>query len=523
MSEIIAKEQCPLCAEEGKDKAMDNLSVFTSGVKYCVARHGTIGTGAKVDDVKMVTRHEMSQGLSRNFIKGTYVDIKSRGISRKTCEFAKYQVEITTKNHIANYHDVAGNLVMQQIRTPDKEFPILGDRNYSDQLWGMEQYTPNDKLFICITEGQIDRLSILEAFDCKYPVVSLPNGAKAAAKVLTKHKKWLEGFKYVVYAFDNDKDGIAATKECLPILEPGYVRVAKWPQKDANDLLQLGEKSTIREVIYSAVEYIPEPVLTGEKLLDKLIGFNQRSVEWPWKTANKVLSPIMIPGVYTVAGLPSTGKTVVMADLVRYTVDKGLKIGIISLEQSVQRLVVKLTSMITGVDLTNIRNRAITEEERQSCKVVTDSIVTFDHETFGSDLDGIISALPYMSKSLGCEIIIFDNLSYSATSVGDDERRAIDKAMIKIKDCSTRYGFTLINVCHLNDDADEAFKSTMRGSRGIFMYSDYVIYLDRDIESSDEFARNTLNFYVKKDRETGQDTGKSFSLRYNVKKQRLEN
>lgn len=532
--EIVSKEQCPECREEGRDSAEDNLTTFRSGVQYCVAGHGTLGVQKdgqsetkSIDKVAKINQAIEDGKLlikksSPDLVEGYFPTHPIRGISPKTFEYYGYQINKEKKLHIANYYNEAGQVVMQQTRDDKKQFYLLGDKSYNNTLYGSWLYTPDERVFITITEGQLDALSISESFDRKYPVVSLPNGASAAEKVIRANQKYLSGFKYVVLAFDGDGPGQEAVNNCLSLFEPGKLRIARFQRKDANEHLKVGEKKEIRDAVYGAVEYIPEPILTGQGLLDTLKDYKSNCKPWPWESVNRVISPIYIPGIYTIAGKPGRGKTVMMGEIMRHVVESGSKIGVISLEESVQKLILKLATALTGHDLRNIRNRALTEEEIELCRFTADNIVTFDHRTYGSKLETIIENLPYIAQSLNCEFVLFDNLSYSATNTEEDERRGIDQAMIKLKDNTTKHNYTLFNVTHLNEDNDDYKKCTIRGSRGISMYSDYIIYLDRDVESSDINIRNKLEFYIKKDRESGFDTGKCFSLKYNPCTRRLE-
>ncbi len=91
-SEVISKEQCPQCAEEGTDTSCDNLVTFSSGVQHC-HRHGTIGKTEsnipKVDPLNL-TRADL--------IQGEYPKQAIRGISAKTCEFYGYQINTFSTN-----------------------------------------------------------------------------------------------------------------------------------------------------------------------------------------------------------------------------------------------------------------------------------------------------------------------------------------------------------------------------------------------------------------------------------------
>lgn len=521
---ILRQEPCPLCIEEGLDSAGDNLTVFDSGVKHCVVRHGTLNKGTSEIEIPMETKQKENK-----FIDGIYGDITSRGISRKTCEFYGYKLNYEKKVHIAEYYNTSGNVIAQQLRTSNKEFPILGDRSVTGQLWGAHKFSPNKSVFITITEGQIDALSIAEVFNCKYPVVSLPNGAKGAPEVIQKNKKYLEGFKYIVLAFDSDKDGIEATEKCLKLLEPGTARVARLTAKDANEMLLRGEIYEIQNAIYRAVEYLPDPILTGDKLLDCLKDYQIKQIPWPWEAA-KVIQPLCIPAVYTIAAKPGVGKTEFVGALMRQAIDKGGRIGVVALEQTIQQVLIRMTDAITGSNLSKIVGRDFTKEEQQQCSEVAKSLVIYDHITYGSSLETIVNTIPHMVKALNCELVIFDNLSYSATSIAGDERKGIDKAMIGLKDSTVKYQYSLINVAHLkrdgeshiSEDDDPVSVEMIRGSQGVEMFSDYIIGLHREKGSDDVRTRNTLIAYVLKDRFSGIDTGKSFKMFFNHETRKLE-
>lgn len=516
---VISKEQCPKCAEEDRDSAGDNLVTFDSGVKYCVAGHGSFAIREQRTP-SVISPPTFVEKLEGEMLAGEYSCTPIRNVSPTTMHFYGYQINKEEKCHIANYFDETGKPVMQQLRYADKKFPLRGNKQYKNMLYGQWKFTPDERVFITITEGQIDTLSIADCFDCKYPVVSLPQGVGTGRTraTLTEHYRYLNGFKYIVLAFDNDKPGQDAIAECLDIFEPGKIRIAKFPRKDPNEMLQAGEAAELRQCIYNAVAYIPAPILTGQSLLDTLQKYEQKTRPWPWRVANQTIQPIYIPGIYTIAAWPGVGKTVVVADIMRAIVKEKGKIGVISLEESTPKLLLKLTDMITGTTLRQIKDRELTEQEIETARKVANSIVTFDHRTYGSDLETIVENLPYIAQALACEVIIFDNLSFAATNLAEDERRGIDKAMLRLKDSSTKYNYVLFNICHLNDDSEDFRSCSIRGSRAVHMYSDYEIYLGRAVESEDQKERNTLTFYVKKDRESGEDTGKSFMLDYDVKR-----
>lgn len=532
---IIDQIACPMCQSENRDTMEDNAIKYDGQINYfCVAGHGWLnsssGKQGNQESVKKKNEVIYLNIKENKFRQGIYADIKSRNITKKTCEFYGYQVDPDTKDHIANYYNAAGNVIMQQIRTPDKQFPILGDKNANVSLYGSHLFTPTESCFITITEGQIDALSIAQSFNCKYPVVSLPNGCTAAKSVLLKNKKYLDGFKYVVLAFDNDEPGRKATEDCLRILEPGKVRIARWTGgKDANDLLQQNRERDIQSIIYTAVAYIPDPILTGDGLLDSLNHYQSKTMAWPFKNT-KDIQPIRIPAVYTVAARSGVGKTEFVGEIIRSVIGNGGKIGVIALEQTMQQVLLKQTDALMGTKLAEIFDRELTTEEREYCRIAAENLVIYNHIQYGCDLLTIVDNIAYMVKTLDCQLIIFDNITYSLGGTKGDERRSIDIAMTKLKDSTIKYDYTIFNICHikrenqftiLSDDEFPVSVDDIRGSQGIDMFSDYIIGLHRDKSNDNITLRNTLQACILKDRFTGGDVNKKFTMKFDKKTKRL--
>ena len=86
--------------------------------------------------------------------------------------------------HIANFYDESGAVVAQKIRLPQKNFMALGDFSKAG-LYGSHLWSGGKKLVI--TEGEIDALSVSQIQDYKWPVVSVPNGAAGAKKVIASN------------------------------------------------------------------------------------------------------------------------------------------------------------------------------------------------------------------------------------------------------------------------------------------------------------------------------------------------
>lgn len=517
------KKPCPRCQEEGNDNSGDNLVYRESEGKYfCFAGHGWENSGENREETEQEEKTRIIK--EKGFVLGGCKELEARNISLDTC--IKYGYQIGKNCQIANFYDDAGNVAMQKIRYYNKQFAIIGDKAYTQKLYGQHLFTPNSNVFITITEGELDALSVAEVFGCKYPVVSLPTGSNSASNVLSKNLEYLQGFKYVVLAFDNDEPGRKATEECLPLFEPGKLRTVTWPTKDASDLLQQGKRREIVKCIYDAKEYMPEPVKTDDTLIKALSGYRRRDIDWPTDKMNKAFTKIQIPAVYTLAGKPKRGKTTLMRELIADRIEKKEHVAIVSLEETIPQIVLGVVSVITGQDLDKIRNRELTQQELDLCATITKYLVIYDHVTYGTDMASIAKTLPYMIRTYKCNVAVFDNITYAASAGMQDERKGIDQALILLRDSTIKYDYTIFNVAHMKRgdgfDGDELSVEQIFGSQGIERYSNYILGVNRDLGSPDNRVKNTLRVEVLSDRETGQDVGKFVNLFYNKQAGRLE-
>ena len=117
--------------------------------------------------------------MSDGFLTGQARALTARGLTEETCR--KFGYRIATRNgepvQVADYRDAEGTLVAQKVRTKDKKFSTIGDGK-DMPLFGQQLWQAGGKRIV-ITEGEIDALSVSQAFNNSWPVVSLPNGAQS--------------------------------------------------------------------------------------------------------------------------------------------------------------------------------------------------------------------------------------------------------------------------------------------------------------------------------------------------------
>jgi len=513
-SSFLQHEPCPDCGSR------NNLARYSDGHGFC------FGCGRwEPGDNQQVSEYREDDTVQSAFIQSEARFIKSRGLSEETCKKFGYGIgEYNgTLCHVANYRGGDGKIVAQKIRLPNKDFRMIGKATalYGEHLWR------DGGKFITVCEGEIDCLSVSQAFGNKWPVVSIPNGAKGAARAITRSIEFLEKFDHVHFCFDQDKPGVEAATECSLLLSPGKAKIVTLPCKDANECLVEGKVKEMINAVYGARTYRPDGVIVGEDLwervmTDKLVD----SVPYPWSGLNDLAHGIRQGELVTLCSGTGVGKSSVCRELAYWLMGAGKKVGYIALEESVE----KTARAMMGIYLNCPQHYWDFPEEKLKeafdAAIGNDRLVLYDH--FGSMAwDNLVSKIRYMVLHLGATHIFLDHLSIIVSGIGDgDERRMIDHAMTRLRSITEELGIALILVSHLrrpegrgHEDGAQTSLAQLRGSHAIAQLSDIVVGLERD--QQDEDNPNVTTIRVLKNRFSGECGVCSNKLKYDRETGRL--
>jgi twinkle protein len=463
---------------------------------------------------------------SKEFKTGIYADLTDRGLTRETLEKWHYQINVEDKCHIANYHDANGELVAQKIRRAGKKFQCInGSKDMP--LYGM--WRAGGNLSVVITEGEIDAMSVSQAFKHKYAVVSLPNGSKDAAYNCQRYYEWLDGFKKIVLMFDQDEPGRLAAEEAAAVLPVGKVEIAVLGRKDANEVLVKDGMAALADAFWKAKPWRPDGIVNGADI----------SVD--------DLMEEMAPG-YEVIGCPDLqeklmgwrkgeltlltagsgiGKST-WARQIAYNMhqSQGLKIGNVFLEEQFKKTAKAYVALHHSIPLSRLRARSdlLTREqyEETAREVIQQRMCFYNH--FGSlEQANLIAKLRYMATVEKCDFIFLDHISIVTSgmeSSSEGERKDIDILMTKLASLVQETGVGIIAIVHLKRAKDKSFNegsaislSDLRGSAALEQLSFNVLALERDQQAEDD-AKDQSVIRVLKCRETG-DTGVADTLIYN--------
>lgn len=515
--EFLYHTPCPACGSK------DANSVYSSGTTYCFSCETWGVLDGDLKETKARGRSVSKEGLLGGLrpIEKTTRSIKEETFKKYSYMYGSYK----GKNcHVAPYY-FKGNLVAQHIRTPDKEFAWVGEAKelelFGQHLW---KNSGDFRKRIIVTEGEIDCMSVSQAFNNKWPVVSVPSGAQSASKYIKQNLEFLEGYDEVVLAFDSDEPGKKASQECALLFTPGKVRVADWsPYKDANDILKEGKPSEITQRIFDAKSYRPDGIISGQDLWDII---NQPlipgySIQYP--QMNQLFRGLRKTEVYMFTAGSGIGKSTIVNEIAYHLMmEHNLKIGVIALEENKKRTAERYLSIFLNQPL-HITREGITEEklrEAFTATVGSGRMYLYDH--FGSlDSHNLMSKLRYMVKGLGVDFIVLDHISIVVSGLedsGGDERKDIDRLMTNLKSLAEEANVGVLAVVHLKrkdkgksyNEGGQVSLSDLRGSGALEQLSDGVIALERNQQGK---KPNISKVRLLKNRYTG-ETGEADLLEY---------
>lgn len=518
-NDYLYKTSCDHCGSS------DANAVFSDGHTYCFScEHRTPPDDSK----ELKTTNPTSKPFTP--LTGDFMPLSSRSIHQDTCEhlgyfwstYAKERGDEPEPVQVANIRDASGALVGQKVRFKDKDFRGIG--RPQDGLFGMHKFKTG--LRLVITEGEIDALSVSQFGQNQYPVVSIPTGAKGAAKTIAKHLDWLEGFKEIVLFFDNDEDGREAIKQVANILPAGKTKVAKLPEtyKDANDALQAGDLQAIKTAIFNALPYKPDGLLTITEIKEKAL----KPIEWgiPWflpaltqATYGRRMGDLCFLGAGT-----GIGKTDFLTQSMAYDLfENKQKVAGFLLEQdpveTTKRIVGKQNGKLYHIpsdeDYTEELNELYDSEE-----LSPENFVLYD--SWGvTSWDSMKTKINYLVTQ-GFKVFYIDHLTALATGDDDkDERKELERITAEMAGMCKKHGIWMLVISHLTTPESGSHEEGARvkirhfkGSRAIGFWAYFMFGIERNQQSDDPDEAATALFRVLKDRFTGQSTGLTIPLGY---------
>ena len=505
-SHFVRHEPCPSCGSK------NNLARYSDGHAVCFSGgcdHYERATGEVIESKPKTNRKlEMT---------GVVASIPDRRISEATCKKFGVTVEYDTAGKISKHHypyfdkDTGAQTGTKSRIVDSKGFYASGTFD-NVGLFGQQAFKGGGK-YITVVEGEADALAVSEMFDGKWAVVSIRSGASGAVKDIKQNLEWLETFENVVICFDNDKAGQEASRAVLDLFTPNKAKNVKLSAKDAGDMLKERNVQGFIKEWWNAKTYQPDGIIAGLDTWESIVAQEDvQSIPYPWSCLNDMTYGFRERELVTITSGSGMGKSQIVRELEHYLLGAtNDNIGILALEEDIPKTALGIMSIEANQTLHLSR-----EFSREDKKVFWDRtlgtgrIFMFDH--WGStNEDNLLSRIRYMAKGLDCKWIILDHLSIVVSDQEvNDERKAIDSIMTKLRQLVQETGVGLFLVSHLrrpsgkaHEDGGQISLAELRGSAAIAQLSDMVIGLERDQQNADPQVRNTTTVRVLKNRYAG--------------------
>jgi twinkle protein len=470
-------------------------------------------------------------------LKGNPHQIKTRGISEKTCRVYDYIVAgyLGKPAQVACYRNDDGLITAQHVRYGDKQFAWIGRRKDEKiQLFG--QHLGNGGRLV-ITEGELDALSIAECLSEASPfgkdtvlAVSIPDGAQSAVRAITNQLLWIGRFDEVIIFLDMDEPGRKAAIDVAALIGAKSRVVTSFAYKDANEALMAGDGKAIREALVGAKKHRPEAVVHAPDLLSKLLtkGDGDRGIQLPWVGWNRMTLGVKPGELWLLAGGTNIGKSAISRSISLDFAKRGIRNAYVALEESCEETLERMMSEELGynppfhADTPEERARRDPDKTRSALAGFAPNLFLLDKH-IDESFDSFVATVKHYVVAEGCKVVFLDHFSILADGIDlkADQRRAIDKAIKELKSLCVHYRFAMIAVCHLSRDRDHVGAEVggkpeihnLRGSQSLGQIPDYVVMLQRNPEAEDPIEANTTTCWLKKNRPIGR-RGEMCKLHY---------
>lgn len=456
--------------------------------------------------------------------------LPARGLTQATCRTWNYGTRVLGTDQIQHVTTYPDSVKIRNVA--DKTFFWVGEAYkglYGKWLWG------SGGKQVVITEGEIDALSVSQAYGHKWPVVSVPQGVQSAHKAIAHDLEWLCTFDKVILCLDDDGPGREATERCALMLPPGKAYIAVVPgYKDANEALKDGKQEQLTLAIHTARRYRPDGIVAATSLKDEVMKTPGVGIPWSLKHRTAWTYGRRYKECYAFAAGTGVGKSDAVAQEMAHTISPEIHeaVGYFGWENSPAGI----TTAIMG-KLWKKRFHIPDPEESGLLWTPKDKLDAWKHleescaplfvnDHFGvAEWDSVKERIRYLVHGEGVKHIVLDPLT-ALLANAEDERREADRISAEWAGLCDELNICGYLVSHLataegtpHEEGGRVMLRHLKGSRAIVAWHHYVFGFERN--QQDPENSNTTERCLK-DRFTGNATGKTAELAYNTMTGMLE-
>lgn len=470
------------------------------------------------------------------FIIHEPVPLMKRGLRQETLKSYRYGVgKVDGRSvQVADYFDKNGRMIGQKVRGADKNFYSIGKTD--GQFFGAKSVRGSGKR-ITITEGEIDAMSIGQAMGGKEDVVSLPNGAAAAAKAIRANLEMLLKYDHVILAFDDDDAGQEAIETVATLLPSGKVKIMRYGgHKDGNAQLTEEGDASVRDSFWKAKDWQPEGVVNLANLRDRIMAPIAMGKPFPFEVLNSKLLGYRGGEVITLTAGTGAGKSTIVSKWLHWNSKHDIPTGILSLEEPLDMVGKRQVGMELSIPFHKPSEEWPSTPTQKQIDAAFEATVGQGHinalDQMGSlDPEVLINRMRHLIVGMGSTVVFLDHVSMIASGAGSDtdERKLMDKLYTDMKMLAQETDATIVAVSHLSRGSSQQKSSEeggkislkqLRGSHAIAQLSDTIIGFERNQQADDEEERKLTLIRSLKGRYSGY-TGPAGALTFDENKWQL--
>jgi twinkle protein len=515
--------KCPQCSAMRKkknDKCLQ-ISFDTDAVKYHCFNCGWSGVisynNDRKDNFKPIKVYVRPQELKEvNEKQPLYDYFKGRGISQSTVD--EFGLSLENGKIIFPYYR-NGELVNVKYRGL-KEKVFQQGKDCMPSMFGIDTVPTNAKT-ICITEGEIDTMSL---YECGYYAVSVNQGGNdSSLDCITNCWEFMDSFETIIIAGDNDQVGKVLVNNLKERFKHKFVKIVDWSKycdgaiKDANDCLKYEDgKSIIKDAILTAKEVDISGITTylehKEELMDWFDGKKDQNFSTGWNNIDEIFK-IQKQRLMIVSGISGKGKSLFVDNLL-FNLTKQFKWKhlLASFETTYRGHMVSLSQMLTKKSCwEKTGNRMSREDFEKSINTLSPYFLRFDIEKQWTITEILQTAEASLVK-YHYDTLIIDPYNRLAPEKYDREDKYIESILSSLLTFAKKHNVFIVFIAHPTKIPEEDKIPTLQNiSGGVAWHSiadiGVIVHRERDKQTRKLLTKSIIRVEKVKDETIGNTAG----------------
>lgn len=409
-------------------------------------------------------------------------------------------------------------------------------------LFNMNRVNVNQPLLI--VEGEGDCMSAIEAG--YYNTVSVPLGCQNLHWI-EENWDWLEQFKSIIVAFDNDEPGRKARKDVIYRLGSWRTKYIDYPEykitdsgtripiKDMNDTLQAFGAGYVLSMIINAKD-IPVASVSDFTDIDDLDISDMSGVETGLKPLDKELIKVFHGTLTILSGRPGSGKTSLIDQIIASTIDDDNPVFLFSKEMPERMstnwfnfILAGRRNLIEKTTLDGEKYQVVSFEAKEKIKNYYKNKLFIYKDTESNAIDDVMKSMEECVRKYGVKLLVLDNLMMLDLNCSETEKNTAQTDLVNnLIKFASKFNVSVVLVAHPRKTQDMRSDIEMydiAGSSNIINLAMRSIGLRRVTKKEKEDLNNKFRNYnvvltIMKDRLLGK-ADVQMGLYYDVKSRRF--